>query len=223
MSKLEEQGAISGISIAFIAVCVALVATIIFAASAYSGEKKYKNDDNLLIANAVAAAKQQVTNQLEAQFQAENNATVTSYTGPSQYGSVVLQYPKAWSGYIDTNGGNPLDGYFSPGVVPSVSDQSSIFALRIEVVANAYSNQLAQYSSQLNNQQGGPALTITPYALKKVPQVVGALITGPVQPNKVGVMVMLPLRTDTLEIWTESSQYVSLFENQILPAVSFQP
>ncbi len=218
MKRLSDNGSISGMSVAFIAVCVALVAAIIFGFSSYSSEKKYKNDDNQMINQAVSIAKQKLAAQLNAQFQAQNNATVTSYTGPSQYGSIVLSYPKAWSGYVDTTGGNPVNGYFNPGVVPSVGDQSNLFALRLEVVADSYSDQLAQYT----NQQGVP-LTITPYALKRVPQIVGVMISGQIQQQKQGVMVMLPLRTDTLEIWTESTQYSNLFTNQILNTVTFQP
>lgn len=218
MNKLSERGGISSMSIAFIVVCVALVVAIIFGFSSYSNENKYKNNDTQMINQAVSLAKQKLSAQLNAQFQAQNNATVTSYTGPSQYGSVVLSYPKAWSGYVDTTGGNPIDGYFNPGIVPSVGDQGNLFALRLEVVANTYNSQLAQYT----NQQGTP-LTITPYALKRVPQIVGVMISGQIEQNKQGVMVILPLRTDTLEIWTESTQYTSLFINQILPAVTFQP
>ncbi len=223
MRKLSESGEISGLTIAFTAVCVALVVVIIFAAMAYSGEKKYKNNANQLIASAVSASNNSLENKLNAKFQQEQNATVTSYTGPSQYGSVSLQYPKSWSGYADTAGSNPLDAYFSPGVVPSVEDQSNIFALRIEVVGAVYSDTLAQYSSMLSNSQSGQTVTITPYTLKNLPNVVGVMITGEVQPSKQGVMVMFPLRTNTLEIWTESSQYTSLFTSQILNSVTFQP
>lgn len=219
MKKLSQRGAINVISISFFAVCVALVVSIVLAASFFSGENKYKNNTNQLIAAAVANAQTKLTAQLNAQFQATNNATVTSFSGPSQYGSVVLDYPKSWSGYVDTAGSNPLDGYFNPGVVPSLENQSNVYALRLQVVADSYSNQLAQYTAQ---QQNG-TVSISPYALKLVPQVVGVLITGQVQPSKQGVMVMLPLRTDTLLIWTESTQYSSLFTNQILQSVTFQP
>ena len=224
MKQISQEGMINSIAIALIGVSVLLVVAIIFGAKAYSGEKKYKNNANQLIATAVSQANTKLAAQLNAKFQAENDATVTSYTGPSQYGSVVVYYPKSWSGYVDTAGSNPLDAYFNPGVVPSVNDQSSIFALRIEVVANAYSNQLAQYTAQQNNQQG-PSLSITPYSLPNVKDsgVVGVMITGLVQPSKQGVMVMFPLRTDTLEIWTESAQDIYLFKNQILQTATFQP
>lgn len=216
MKQQNAQGFINAISIAFIAVCVALIVSVIFGASSYSSEQKYKNDANQLVNSAVQVALQKQAAQLQAQFQAQNNATVVSYTGPSQYGSVVVSYPKSWSGYVDTTGNNPVDGYFNPGVVPSPSDPTNLFALRLEVVADTYSDQLSQYSNQ-------PGISISPFSLKNVPQVVGVIISGQIQTNKQGVMVMLPLRTDTLELWTESTQYANLFTNQILPSVTFQP
>ena len=222
MKNISQDGMISGMTIAFIGVCVLLVVAIVFGATSYSGEKKYKNNADQLIAAAVNKANTKLTAELNAQFQAENNATVTSYVGPPQWGSVTVYYPKAWSGYVDTDGSNPLDAYFNPGVVPSVNNISNLFALRVEVVGNSYSNQLAQYTAQQNNQQG-PTLSITPYTLPKVSNVVGVMITGLVQPNKQGVMVMFPLRTNTLEIWTESTQYASLLTNQILQTATFQP
>ena len=222
MKRISQDGTINSMIIAFIGVCTLLVASIIFGASSYSGENKYKNTANQMIATAVSQANNKLAAQLNATFQANNNSTVTSYTGPSQYGSVVISYPKSWSGYVDTTGSNPLEAYFNPGVVPSINDQNSIFALRVEVITDSYNNQLALYTSQQNNQQG-PSLTITPYTLKNVSNVVGVIISGPVQPNKQGVMVMFPLRTSTLEIWTESTQYSSLFTGQILPSVTFQP
>ena len=224
MKKISQDGMISGTAIALIGVCVLLVAAIIFGATSYSGEKKYKNNADQLIATAVTLANTKLAAQLNAKFQAENDATVTSYTGPSQYGSVTVYYPKSWSGYVDTAGSNPLDAYFNPGVVPSVNDQSSIFALRIEVVATAYNIQLAQYTSQQSNQQG-PSLSITPFSLSNATDssIVGVMINGLVRPSKQGVMVMFPLRTDTLEIWTESAQYTKLFTSQILQTATFQP
>ena len=192
-----------------------------FAVKSYSGEQKYKNQDSVLIDQALQAAEKSQAAKLNQQFQIQSQSPFTSYTGPSQYGSIYLPYPKNWSGYVDTSGSsNPLDGYFNPGVVPSVSAQGSIFALRMQVNSNPYSNELSQYTSQ---QQQNGNLSIKPYSLKKVPQVVGVMISGQLTQTVQGDMVMFPLRTNTLMIWTEDPQGTSIFMNQILPNVSFQP
>lgn len=220
MKNTSEDGFITGLAVAFIVVCLAFIAALVFGISSYSEEQKYKNNTSALIAQAVQTAEKNQAATLNQQFQQQNQSPFTSYTGPSQYGSVYLPYPKNWSGYVDTSGNtNPLDGYFNPGVVPSVDVQGNLFALRLEINASSYSDLLSQYISQ--QQSGG--LSITPYALKKVPQVVGVMISGQLTQNSQGVMVMLPLRTNTLLIWTDLNQYANLLENQILPNVSFQP
>lgn len=219
MTKTHEHGSISGLALGFIAVCVAFIVAVVLAFSAYSGEQKYKNNDQILINQAVQVAEAKQAAQLAHKFKIESENPFTSYTGPSQYGSVYIAYPKNWSGYVDTNGGNPLEGYFSPGVVPSVSGAGNIFPLRVEINSNSYSSQLSQYTGE----QTSLKLNITPYTLKKVPSVTGVMITGAFKQNRQGIMVMFPLRTDTLSIWTDSMQYANIFTNQILPNVSFSP
>ena len=39
--------------------------------------------------------------------------------------------------------------------------------------------------------------------MAKVPSVVGVEITGQIQEQKTGVLVVLPLRNQVLEVWTE--------------------
>lgn len=219
MRKLTTGGSINILLMAFIGVCIVLVVSLVFDFSYYSKANKYKNDANTLIAQAVAIAEAKQATQLDNQFKVESENPFISYTGPSQYGSVYVSYPKDWSAYVDTNGSNPLDAYFNPGVVPSVGVSGSVFALRLQINSNTYSQQLQQYTAQ----QQSSNLSITPYQLRKVPQVTGVLIQGQIEPNKTGDLVMFPDRTNTLELWTESTNYNSIFLNQILPNVTFQP
>ena len=219
MKRLNSEGFIR-LLLPFMIVSIIAVAAIIFGVWAFNGRQYYKDNVNALIATAVQNEKTKEANQLNQKFQLESQNPYTSYTGPSQYGSIYVAYPKNWSGYVDDTGtNNPLDEYFNPVVVPAIGGTDSLYALRVEVNANPYSTQLANYTSQ----QQTSNLTITPYSLPKVPSVVGVKISGQIEPNISGVMVMLPLRTNTLEIWTEQPQYINLFVGQILPQISFQP
>ena len=104
--------------------------------------------------------------------------------------------------------------------MPDTTNQANAFALRLEVNTQTYDQVLAQYTTLA--QQG--AVTITPYSLPKVPSVVGVKVTGTIEPNvKSGIMVILPLRSTTLQAWTESPQYESNFNTLILPNLSFSP
>jgi hypothetical protein len=142
--------------------------------------------------------------------------------GPDAYGSVKVSYPKTWSAYVDTtNSSQPLDAYFHSGYVPSTESQET-YNLRVQVNAQSYSAVLAQYAGQL---QSG-TVTAAPYSLPKVPNVVGTILTGQVlldNPTGTGTMILLPLRSTTLEIWTESNDYLPDFDTYILPNLSFSP
>jgi hypothetical protein len=198
-----------------------LIVVLIFAGWAYSSREDYKNNTDAKIQTAVAAAQQQESTVKDAQFAQESKSPLKTYNGPESYGSLVVNYPKTWSGYVDDTGtGSALvDGYFAPGVVPAISGQSSVFALRVQVLNQAYSQTLSTFS----NQQKSAGLTITAYSLPKLPQVVGVEVSGAISGTADETMVVLPLRSETVEIYTEGTQYLSDFNQYVLPNFSFSP
>jgi hypothetical protein len=219
-SKRNQDGGVGTILLVVVLV-VMLGGALAVGVWANNGRTDYKNNVDAKIATAVAAAKQQQTTADDAQFAQVSKDPLRSYDGPEAYGSLVVNYPKTWSAYVDDSGaGNALvDGYFAPGTVPSISAQGSVFALRVQVVSQSYSQSVQNFTGQ---QQNGK-LSSQAYALPKVPKVVGLEITGTLPDSKTGTMVVLPLRSETLEIWTEGTSYLSDFNNNILPNLSFSP
>jgi len=224
--KLNRNGSSSWQILTLIATGTLLVAAIIFAFWAFAGRQKYKNDTVQLINSAVvsAIAKQKITDQ--ASFAIAEQNPLTEYIGPQAYGTIRLWYPKNWSSYVNSTGedsdNNPLDGYLYPGTLPSVTDNGSTnFALRIQVESQSYSAVLAAFNGQQTDNTAPP--NIIAYSLPKVPSVVGVEITGEVESNISGTMIMLPLRANTLEVWTEGTAYLTEFEKDILPNLSFSP
>jgi hypothetical protein len=217
----NQRGAINGLLLPLIVAVLLLIGAVVFGGWAFTSRQDYKNNVDAKISTAVEAAKLAEDKVKDAQFAEERKNPLRAYNGPSAYGSVVINYPNTWSGYVsDTKTSDPyVDGYFSPGVVPDADEQSSTFALRVEVSSKSYSDSLRQYQSQSQNAK----VTVQPYALPKVPSVVGSFITGEIENNKQGYMVLLPLRNTTLKIWTESDQYKADFNNIILPNASFSP
>jgi hypothetical protein len=98
-------------------------------------------------------------------------------------------------------------------------DGNTNFALRVQVSSQSYSDILGQYQ----NQQQTGTVTVKPYSLPKVPSVVGVEVTGQLINNVSGTQVILPLRNQTILIWTEGTQYLNDFNNNILPNFSFSP
>lgn len=223
MNKWDESGAINPLLLPFMAAILLLIAALAFGAWAYGGRQDYKNNVDAKIATAVATAQKAEDAVKEKQFAEREKNPLKIYRGPSEFGSITIQYPKTWSGYAAADGtASPyIDDYFAPDVVPSATADSSSFALRVQVVDDSYSSLLEGYAN--GNGDGSPAVTIQPYSAPKVPKVVGSRLEGSIFNNKTGSLVLLPLRDKTLEIWTEGNQYQADFNNIILPNLTFSP
>jgi hypothetical protein len=132
---------------------------------------------------------------------------------------VTIKYPKTWSAYVDETGqdNTPVDGYFNPDFVPGISSKSS-YAVRLQVLSQAYSDVLTGLQSKVKNN----LITVTPYKAANEANI-GVMLKGQVVQGTNGIMVILPLRDKTLQVWTESDQFDNDFLNTILPSLNFAP
>ena len=221
MIKHNQDGAISGLLIMFILALLLLMGAIGFGAWAFTSRQDYKANVNTKISAAVTKANTLEDTIKDKQFAEDAKKPLKTYHGPEAYGSLIVNFPKTWSGYVDDSGKGSaqVDGFFAPGVVPSITDQASVFALRIQVVNQSYAQTLQAFTGQ---QQDGK-LAISAYALPKLPKVVGVEVVGEISDQTQVTMVVLPLRSQTLEVWTEGNQYLSDFNNNILPNFRFSP
>jgi hypothetical protein len=220
--KRNQNGAISLVGIISILLGVLLITTVVICLVVYNNEQKYKNHSNVLVAAAVNTAKQQQISIDTNNFNQAAKLPLVTYVGPEASGTVTLQYPKTWSAYIvqGTSSQNPVNGFFQPGFVPDTSNVGNFFALRLQVNSTAYDQVLNQFTGL--TQQG--LVSVAPYSLPKVPSVVGVIIKGQIESTvKNGIMIVLPLRNTTLQVWTEGTQFQSDFTTSILPNLSFSP
>lgn len=216
----NQYGGVSGMLLAVIALSLLLVGTISFGAWAFMGRQDYKDNVDAKIATAVEANTKTVRAEDAAQYAEEEKNPLRTYSGPSEYGSVQIKYPKTWSVYeVLGSSSTPLALYANPAVVPSATDKDSRFALRVEVTSGSYSATVARYASQ----QKAGKLSAKPFALTKNPDQQGLRLEGQLTTQVEGVMVILPLRDKALKIWTESSSSYKDFDNIILPNASFSP
>lgn len=210
--------------IGLIVLTLVSVGLLLFAVWAFTGRQDYKNSSDNKVAAAVAQAEQETTAKNNERFAEESKSPLKKYIGPSSYGSIDLSYPKTWSGYVNLQSNNtstPLKAYFHPDVVPALSGGSAdtAIALTIEVLGQAYSTVLNQYTSQIK----AGTVTASPYALTKVQDQIGSKLSGKISTNFTGTKVILPLRDKTLVITTQTDQYLSDFDTYILPNLSFAP
>lgn len=232
MKRQKSEAGGVGVNVALIICVVLLIAAAVFGYWAYNQRQLYKNKTDQIVAEHVQQAKQQQAADLQKVFDEKYKQPLKTYKGPSDYGSLRIKYPKTWSGYVEqtSDGEVVLDGYFAPGVVPTTqandsgSGQSSKFSLRFSVVNQQYSDVMRQYEPYVQQGQS----SVKPYHLPKVKSIIGSMVTGQMvtlsdYTNSNGVMVVLPLRAYTLEIWVTSPQYKKDFSKYILPNFSFSP
>ena len=221
MSKSSESGLASS-ALIIVLLALVLVGSLAFGFWAFSGRQDYKNKADVKIAAAVKAAKEAQATELQKQFDEQSKSPTKSYQGPVTSGSIAFSYPKTWSAYIDESGtgdsSTPVNGYFHPNFVPGVQESSS-FALRVQVVPNSYSEELKQFDSLVSERK----VKISAYSAPKVSGIVGVRVDGQIINGKKGSMVMFPLRDKTLKVWTEADQFVGDFNNSVLPNLTFVP
>lgn len=223
MSTTNQRGFINILLVPLILTSVLLVATMAFGFWAFSSRQDYKNNSDKKAAAAADESKKATQEADAARYFKEAKNPLKTYTGPAAFGSVTLQYPKTWSAYIaearTTQSSMPVNGYYHPNIVPDTTNLENSFALRIQVVAQPYATVLAPFTSLA--QEGKVA--VQPFTLAKVPTVVGTRITGQIESNKQGSMVVFPLRNLTLKVWTQSADFLPDFNDIILPNLSFAP
>lgn len=221
MKRLTEDGASTSMMVALTLSVLLFIGAAVFGVWAFMGRQDYKNNTDAKVSAAVTNALKTEDAKKDAQFAQDEKKPLKAYNGPSAYGSVKVMYPKTWSGYVDDTGksGAGVDGYFYPGVVPSLTDQSSAFALRVQVLDQSYSSVVQQLASSVK----GGKLTASPYSLPNVPKAIGTRFDGEVVNGKQGSLVVLPLRAGSLKIWTEAPQFVDDFNKTILPNFTFLP
>lgn len=218
--RLNERGAISGLLIALIFTSLLLLGAGGFAVWAFAERQDYKNNVDAKVTQAVTVAKAEQKSADDKRFAEEEKNPLKTYSGPGTYGKVTFLYPKTWSAYVDQTGrgSSPLNGYFHPDVVPAIAD-SAAYALRVEVVNQAYDAYLQRYSSLVKD----GSLKANAFAAAKVPDVAGVRLDGQLDEGKTGSRVVLPLRDKTLTLAAEKQEFLNDFNTIILPSLTFSP
>lgn len=216
----NQRGMINALLIPLILVTLLLFAVGGFALWSFNSRQEYKNETDKIVATQVEIAKKETATEKDNEFTEKEKQPLKNYQGPSSLGSVLVKYPKTWSGYVDDTGKSsaPLDGYFHPTTVPGVQSGTA-YALRVQVVDKSFSDEVRTYDSQV---KAGRARASS-YSNKNIPGVVGMKIEGEIASKQQGIVILMPLRDKTVKIYTESDQFYNDFNNNILPNFSFTP
>lgn len=216
MINHNQDGAVNPLLVSLITAVVLLLGTLGFGFWAFAERQDYKNNSDEKVVAAVAEARADEAATKDRQYAEAAKLPNKTYTSPDEYGRVVVTYPKTWSLYNNTSPGEDLDLYFNPDVVAAIGGEGNTFALRLQVLDQAYDEVVSNY-------EDAEGVSIEPYSLPKVPSVVGMRVSGQIEDEKQGVMVILPVRDKTLQVFTESDSFRGDFDNTILTNLTFSP
>lgn len=209
-----------GTLIALILVSVMFVGSLGFGFWAFTSRQDYKENVDKKIADASEIVRQKTATEKDKEFTEKEKSPVKQYISPATYGSIGIQYPKTWSAFVNetSTGNTPIDGYFHPNFVPGLQSGTS-FALKFTVVNQAYDLVLKQFDGKVKSGK----VRVSAYRAPKVKEVLGSIIEGEINTGGKDTMVVLPVRDKTLQISTQSDQYLKDFNEIILASLTFSP
>lgn len=222
MSSKDQNGSVAMFVTIFVLV-LALVSVAVFGGWAYTGRQDYKNNSDQKADEAVAAAKKVQADELQKTFAEQEKQPVKTYKGPTTYGTVSFSYPKTWSGYVDeANSSEPINGYFYPNIVPGVQSKTA-YALRLELVNTDYSSIVKQHDSQVKDGTAKASAYVPPKMVGIANVQPGTRLDGALGRDITGSMVIIKVRDKTLQIYTQSNDYLKDFNETVLASLTFAP
>lgn len=194
---------------------------------AFQQRQDYKNNFNQKLSVEVEKAKAVQKTELDKEFAEREKSPTKTFRGSATYGSITFDYPKTWSGYVDqSNSSTPINGYFFPDIVPSVTQSSqnpTAFALRIELIGTDYAQTIKQFDSQITQGKLKAAAYVPPKMEGVANVQTGTRFDGQLGQNISGSMVVIKVRDKTLKIYTQSQSHLSDFDDVILKSLTFAP
>ena len=212
---MKEKGIVNPIVVPLV-MSVVLVLVLGFTTFKYYSDYNHqKSDVDAIVSQAVEEATTQQADELNAEFEEKLKSPYETYTAPAQYNAVAVTYPRSWSSYVieKESGNTALDGYFHPGTVPDTRGGEN-FALRMTLERADYADEVDDYQKAVEKGEvKATAITVN--------QVKGIRLTGIIDRDINGVMVILPLRDKVLKIWTEAKVYAKDFNDIIVKNLAF--
>lgn len=217
----DQRGAINPLLIATILLGVLLVAAAGGFIWSYTQMIDYRDNVDDKVAASVKSATEKQQKDDETACQEADKKPNRSYVGPGELGSVRFSYPKTWAAYTaKSDAGSGLAVYFYPNVVPVVKDGDTPYALRVKVEDRTYANTLKNYEGLIKD---GKATATTITLTQGSTTYEGTRIDGQLTETINGSVVIFKVRGQVLELFCDSKDYTSDFDNIVLKTLRFEP
>lgn len=222
MSYKDQNGSVASFALIFV-LALAFLGAAVFGGWAYTSRQDYKDNSDKKAAAAVEQAKKAQEQELQKVFDEQAKLPTKTYKGSITYGTVTFAYPKTWSAYVDeTSSSEPINGYFHPNIVPGLQSKTA-YALRVELVNTDYSSVLRQHDSQVKDGTVKASAYVPPKMVGVTNVTPGTRLDGALDQDTNGSMVIIKVRDKTLQIYSESNDYLSDFGDTVLASLTFAP
>lgn len=196
---------------ALISIILLAIFTVVFAGLSVWALISYmdqKNNVDEKVDRAVATAEKEQADKLEADFVEREKEPQTSFSGPSDFGTLSFKYPKTWSVYVDNDGSSSASylAYFNPGQVPSTKAGDSRYALRAAIVNKDYDSVLDEFESRVKK---GELKTST---VKAQNGETGTRLDGKFSEDIRGSAVVFKIRGQTAVVRTDANTFMADFD-----------
>ena len=191
-----------------IVAAVAIVAAVYFYMQWNDLNTNYEIEKNEAIQEEVK--KQQEAD--EKAYQEQEKIPTKQFTGPSDYGTISFKYPKNWSVYIKSDGSDNSDfeGYFAPGQINDIDDDTSRYALRFNILNSQYNDVVSEYNSLVED-----GLCTSSAFSADSNKLTGTMFYGQLDENINGIVVVVRVNDKSVVLRTDAEEFRADFETLI--------
>ena len=192
---------------------IVIVLSVLFAGAGAFGIWAYlqytnaRSDVDGQIEVAVSAAEKEQAEKLHNEFLEEEKKPNYTFTGPEDYASVSFMYPKTWSVYVDKDGTDRGDyrAFLHPTTVPSLSNDASRFAFRVEILNKNLDDVLNTYQAKLKKGE----LTSSSVEANGI---AATRLDGTFDKDLRGAAILFKLRDKTVRLSTDADTFKPDFQ-----------
>lgn len=182
----------------------------------FANYQDQKLNTDAKIEAAVTASRAEQAEKLEKDFLQREKQPYTKFNGPDDLGHVTFDYPKTWSVYVASAGGNDdYEAYLNPVAVPAVSN-SQPYATRVVIDDRTYDVVLRSYEAAVKKGD----LKSTPVTINGF---TGVRLDGKFSNTRQGSSVVFKVRDKTLIISSDATTFRNDFDTVILKSLDFNP
>ena len=197
----SERGAVTGSLIAIILLSIAVIGCIGLAIWLFIQYSAERNTVQSQVKVAVAEAVRETSEKEQQKFLEREKEPNRLFAGPDDYGRLTFSYSKQWSVYVADNGSSgTYKAYLHPVTVPSVEDDKSRFALRVEISNEQLDSVLSTYEGQIETGDlKSSAVSVNGHR--------GTRLDGKFSEDIRGAAVFFKLRDKTIALFTDAETF----------------